>query len=133
MHTQSRKYLCVHVQGQSCQFKALPFGLSTAPMEFLVVVKEVKLMVLHRGIRIHHYLTHWLVRARSHETCLKHTQILVALVSGTRLDSEYRQFRTGDQTGLRLHRLPFRSQRGQCQTNPGTLADFKFKDPETTL
>ena len=68
-----------HVQGQSYQFKALPFGLSTAPMEFTVVAKEVKLMALQRDIRIHQYLDDWLVRARSHHTCLTHTQTLVAL------------------------------------------------------
>ena len=44
----STKYLEFHIQGQSCQFKALPFGLSTAPIEFNVVAKEVKLMALHR-------------------------------------------------------------------------------------
>ena len=50
---QSRKYLRFHIQGQTYQFKALPFGLSTAPMEFTVVAKEVKLMAIHKGIRIH--------------------------------------------------------------------------------
>ena len=49
---QSRKYLRFHVQGQTYQFKALRFGLSTAPLEFTVVVKEVKLMAIHKGIRI---------------------------------------------------------------------------------
>ena len=39
--------------GQTYQFKALPFSLSTAPMEFTVVAKEVKLLALQRGIRIH--------------------------------------------------------------------------------
>ena len=68
-----------HVQGWSYQLKALPFGLSTASMEFTVVAKEVKLMALQRGIRIHPYLDDWLVRARSHQTCLPHTQTLVAL------------------------------------------------------
>ena len=68
-----------HNQGRSFQFKALPFGLSTAPMEFTVIAKEVKLMVLHKGIRIHQYLDDWLVRARSHRACLQHTQTLVAL------------------------------------------------------
>ena len=33
---QSRKYLRFHIQGQTYQFKALPFGLSTAPLEFTV-------------------------------------------------------------------------------------------------
>ena len=37
IHEQSRKYLRFHVQGQTYQFKALPFGLSTAPLEFTVV------------------------------------------------------------------------------------------------
>ena len=53
IHSQSRKYMRFYIQGRSYQFKALPFGLSTAPMEFTVVAKEVKLMALQRGIRIH--------------------------------------------------------------------------------
>ena len=53
---QSRKYLRFHVQGQTYQFKALPFGLSTAPLEFTVIAKEVKLMAIRKGIRIHQYL-----------------------------------------------------------------------------
>ena len=76
---QSRKYLRFHVQGRAYQFKALPFGLSTAPMEFTVLAKEVKLMAIHRGIRIHQYLDDWLVRARSQHLCLQHTQILVKM------------------------------------------------------
>ena len=76
---QSRKYLRFHIQGRNYQFKALPFGLSTAPMEFTVVAKEVKLMATHKGIRIHQYLDDWLVRARSLQTCIQHTQILVKM------------------------------------------------------
>ena len=76
---QSRKYLRFHVQGQTYQFKALPFGLSTAPLEFTVIAKEVKLMATHKGIRIHQYLDDWLVRATSHQVCLQHTQDLVKM------------------------------------------------------
>ena len=76
---QSRKYLRFHVQGRTYQFKALPFGLSTAPMEFTVIANEVKLMAIHKGIRIHQYLDDWLVRATSPQTCLKHTQTLVKM------------------------------------------------------
>ena len=76
---QSRKYLRFHVQGQTYQFKALPFGLSTAPLEFTVIAKEVKLMASHRGIRIHQYLDDWLVRATSHQACFQHTQSLVKI------------------------------------------------------
>ena len=76
---QSRKYLRFHTQGQTYQFKALPFGLSTAPLEFTVIVKEVKLMAIHRGIWIHQYLDDWLVRATSHQACLQHTPDLVQM------------------------------------------------------
>ena len=76
---QSRKYLRFHVEGRTYQFKALPFGLSTAPMEFTVVAKEVKLMAIHKGIRIHQYLDDWFVRARSHQVCLQYTQDLVKM------------------------------------------------------
>ena len=76
---QSRKYLRFHVQDRTYQFKALPFGLSTAPLEFTVIAKEVKLMASHKGIRIHQYLDDWLVRATSHQACLQHTQSLVEI------------------------------------------------------
>ena len=79
IHSQSRKYMRFHLQGRSYQFKALPFGLSTAPIEFTVVAKEVKLMALQRGIRTHQYLDDWLVRASTHDTCLQHTQTLMTL------------------------------------------------------
>ena len=79
IHSQSRKYMRFHLQGRSYQFKALPFGLSTAPMEFTVVAKEVKLMERQKGIRIHQYLDDFLARASTHDTCLQHTQTLVTL------------------------------------------------------
>ena len=44
IQSHSRKYIWFHVQGQSYHFKALPFGLPTAPIEFTVVAKEVKLI-----------------------------------------------------------------------------------------
>ena len=68
---QSRKYLRFHIQGQANQFNALPFGLPTAPMEVTVIPKAVKLMAIHKGLRIHQYVD-WLVRA-----CLQHTLELV--------------------------------------------------------
>ena len=76
---QSRKYLRFQIQDRTYQFKALPFGLSTAPMEFTVVAKKVKLMAIHKGIGIHQYLDDWLVRAKSLQTCLRHTQMLVKI------------------------------------------------------
>ena len=36
-------------------------------------------MAIHKGIRIYQYLEDWLVRARSHQACLQHTQNLVEI------------------------------------------------------
>ena len=79
INSQSRKYMRFQVQDKIYQFKALPFGLSTAPMEFTMVANEVKFLAMKKGIRIHQYLDDWLVRATSHQTCLQHTQTLVTL------------------------------------------------------
>ena len=122
IHSQSRKYMRFHIQGHSYQFKALPFGLSTAPMEFTVVAKEVKLMALRQGIRIHQYLDDWLVRASTLHTCLQHTQTLVTLCQELGWLVNKGKVRTGTQTGLQLRRLPVRPERGQGQTNRRPLA-----------
>ena len=79
IHFTSRKFLRFHFQNQSYQFRALPFGLSTAPMEFTGVVKEVKLMAQSQGKRIHQYLDDWLIRAPTKESCHQGTQSLLAL------------------------------------------------------
>ena len=75
----SRKYLRFHLNKVNYQFKALPFGLATAPLEFTKVVKEVKLMAQAWGIRIHQYLDDWLPRAQCPATCLQDTQTLLDL------------------------------------------------------
>ena len=43
-------------KSQVFQFTSLPFGLATAPHVFTMIVKEVKLMALSRGLRLHQYL-----------------------------------------------------------------------------
>ena len=108
--------------------KALPFGLSTALMEFTVVAKEVKLMALQRGIRIHQYLDDWLVRATFHQICLQHTQTLVALCRelGWLVNKEKSEL--VPKTGFQLRRLPVRPQGGQGQTHTRALADLNRQD-----
>ena len=122
INSQSRKYMRFHIRGDTYQFKALPFGLSTAPMEFTVAAKEVKFLAMKKGIRIHQYLDDWLVRARSHQACLKHTNLGSSLLR-IGLASERGKIRAGAQTRFQFCRLPVRLDRGQGQTHPGTLAD----------
>ena len=75
-----QKYLRFHVQGQAYQFRAPPFGIATAPLEFTQVVKEVKFIALSQGVRIHQYLDDWLVRAKDRDTCARDVQKLITLV-----------------------------------------------------
>ena len=99
INSQSRKYVRFHIQGETYQFKALPFGLSTAPMEFTVVAKEVKFLAMKKAIRIHQYLDDCLVRARSHQTCLQHTNLGSSL-SRIGLASERGKIGVGIQTSF---------------------------------
>ena len=75
----SRKYLRFCHRSQVFQFTSLPFGLATAPQVFTTIVKEVKLMTLTRGIRLHQYLDEWLIRAQSQEEAQVNTQTVVDL------------------------------------------------------
>ena len=61
------------------QFTSLPFGLATAPQVFTMIVKEVKLQALSRGLRLHQYLDDWLIRSQSQEEAQLNTQAVVDL------------------------------------------------------
>ena len=79
IHPLSRKYLRFCHRSQVFQFTSLPFGLATAPQVFTMIVKEVKLMALSRGLRLHQYLDDWLIRSQSQEEALVNTQAVVDL------------------------------------------------------
>ena len=61
------------------QFTSLPFGLAMGPQVFTMIVKEVKLMALSRGLRLHQYLDDWLIRSQSQEEAQVNTQAVVDL------------------------------------------------------
>ena len=79
IHPNSRKYLRFCHRSQVFQFTFLPFGLATAPQVFTMIVKEVKLMALSRGLRLHQYLDDWLIRSESQEEAQVNTQAVVDL------------------------------------------------------
>ena len=80
IHPRFQKYLCFNVGDRCYQFTALPFGIATAPLEFTMVAKEVKLMALAEGIRIHQYIDDWLMRAKTKQQCQENTHRLIHLV-----------------------------------------------------
>ena len=79
IHPNSRKYLRFCHRSQVFQFTSLPFGLATVPQVFTMIVKEVKLMALSRGLRLHQYLDDWLIRSQSQEEAQVNTQAVVYL------------------------------------------------------
>ena len=79
IHPLSRKYLRFCHRSQVFQFTSMPFGLATAPQVITMIVKELKLMALSRGLRLHQYLDGWLTRSQSREEALVNTQAVVDL------------------------------------------------------
>ena len=69
----------IEYKSQVFQFTSLPFGLTTAPQVFTMIVNEVKLIALTRGIRLHQYLDDWLIRAQSWEEAQVNSQAVVDL------------------------------------------------------
>ena len=62
IHKDSRKYLRFLFQGQVYHFRALPFGLSSAPWLFTQVMGEIKIIAHLRGIQLYLYLDDWLAQ-----------------------------------------------------------------------
>ena len=84
-------YLQVPVHPASChflrfmfrdtvyQFKALCFGLSTAPQVFTRVMAPVSAILHSMGIRMRRYLDDWLVQSASRESLLRDLQTVLQL------------------------------------------------------
>ena len=68
VHLASRPFLRFVAHGQVYQFKALCFGLSTAPQVFTRVMAPVSAILHSLGIRMHLYLDDWLVQSSSRES-----------------------------------------------------------------
>ena len=75
----SRKYPRYCDKSQVFQFTPLPFGLATALQVFTIIVKEVKLMGLTKGTRLHQYPDDWLIRSGSQGEAQANTQTVVDL------------------------------------------------------
>ena len=75
----SRKYLRFAFADRVYQFRALPFGLATAPLVFTRVAQTVVEHVHKRGIRMHAYLDDWLLRAATRRLLLRNRDFLINL------------------------------------------------------
>ena len=97
------------------QFTSLPFGLATAPQVFTMIVKEVKLMALSRGLRLHQYLDHWLIRSQSQEEAQVNTQAVGR--PNPWVDNKSGKIRTKTYSGVFVRGLQIPSRFGPCKTH----------------
>ena len=81
MHPDSRKFLWFVADGQVYKFRALCFGLSTAPQVFTRVMASVSAMLHRLGIRMLQYLDDWLVLASSREEVIRARDNVLPLCS----------------------------------------------------
>ena len=79
VHPASRHFLRFVFCGSVYQFKALCFGLSTAPQVFTRVMAPVSAILHSLGIRIRRYLDDWLVQSSSRESLLRDLQTVLSL------------------------------------------------------
>ena len=79
VHPSSRKLLCFVSNDAVYQYKALCFGLSTAPQVFTRVFAAVSSWAHSWGIRLLQYLDDWLILSSSEAKTRQHLQQLFAL------------------------------------------------------
>ena len=123
IHSQSHKYLRFYHKGVSYQFTSLPFSLATAPLIFTSIVKEVRLLALQQGIRIHQYL----LPRRLADPCplpggVSQTDPKVVKPnSGVGFPGEPQKVRTGTFSEGRFPGIPFFTRFGACQAHSGQM------------
>ena len=79
VHPASRHFLRFVFRDKVYQFKALCFGLSTAPQVFTRVMAPVSAILHFMGIRMRRYLDDWLVQSSSRESLLRDLQTVLHL------------------------------------------------------
>ena len=79
VHPASRHFLRFMFRDTVYQFKALCFGLSTAPQVFTRVMAPVSAILHSMGIRMTRYLDDWLVQSASRESLLRDLQTVLQL------------------------------------------------------
>lgn len=81
MHPSHHRFLHFCISKQHLQFKALPFGLSTAPRVFTKVLVNPVSHLRQQGIHVHPYLDNLLIRSVSQERAQRDTARVIQCLS----------------------------------------------------
>ena len=79
IHPKSRKFLRFVWNQKVLQFRALCFGLTTAPQVFTRIMAPISAYLHKQGIRLLQYLDDWLLLASTQQEALEVTRVLVQL------------------------------------------------------
>ena len=79
IHPDSRRYLRFSFNGEVFQFRALCFGLSTAPQVFTRVLAPLAGIVHLAGFQIILYFDDWLIVGRTRELVLRAKEFVMSL------------------------------------------------------
>ena len=79
VHLDSRNYLRFVAFGRVYQFRALCFGLASAPQVFTRVMAPASSILHSMGIRLRRYLDDWLVQSSSREAVLRDLRVVLDL------------------------------------------------------
>jgi len=79
IHRSHRKFLRFVVGGRVYQFRALPFGLSSAPWIFTQIMSQVKTIAHLRNIQLYLYFDDWLVQVANPQLGVQQAEFLIGL------------------------------------------------------
>ena len=99
IHASHRKYLRFVSNKTVFHFRSLPFGLSTAPWLFTMVMTVVKKMLHEQCVKIFMYLDDWLIVAATPQLCTAHVAIVRALCQQLGLGHKREEIGTSTITG----------------------------------
>ena len=77
---ESQRFLGFKIGDHTFCYKALPFGLRSAPRVFTRIVRVVAAFLRRQGLRVYCYLDDWLLVAPSRSILLDHTERLIQVV-----------------------------------------------------
>lgn len=115
MHPDSRKYLRFALSGEILEFRALPFGLNTAPRVFTRIAHAVSGFLHQKGVSVVPYLDDWLIHNPNREVLLQHRTLVLETLQQIGLIVNLQKSQLEPSQDLEFLGVRFQFQRGIAQ------------------
>ena len=124
MYPPDRQFLRFCIQGKHYQFKAMPFGLATAPRVFTKLMAAVGGFLRTKQIHIFMYLDDWLIKNNIKALVMSHLQQTLAVLIDVGLVVNVKKIATSTVPEDYLLGGRFSPLEGCCSTNSGEIPQF---------